>query len=242
MYKALVVDDEALMRDYLKDHLTDINPLWVTEDVAPDGIYAVNLLQHKTYDSVITDIKMPGMDGLELSKYLYLNNPNIPIIIISGYDEFEYARTAVKLNVFDYLLKPLRDKELSAVLSSVSMANNNPSLAERRECDENSDLVSQIQDYLQMHFREGLSLTILADIFGITPCYLSTIFHKEIGEPYSKYLLRMRMETSRAMLLNSNEKVQDIALNVGFASSKHFGAVFKSYYGVSPGEYKNLKK
>ncbi|MFA6825013.1 MAG: response regulator [Sphaerochaetaceae bacterium] len=242
MYKALVVDDEALMREYLKNHLTDINPLWITEDVAPDGIYAINLLQHKTYDAVITDIKMPGMDGLELCKYLYLNNPKIPIIIVSGYDEFEYARKAVKLNVFDYLLKPLRDNELSAALSAVSMTNNKCNLPEKRIINENSDMVSQIQEYLQLHFREGLSLTILADIFGITPCYLSTIFHKEIGEPYSKYLLKMRMETSRAMLLNSNEKVQDIALNVGFSSSKHFGSVFKSYYGLSPGEYKNLKQ
>jgi len=239
MYKALIVDDEPLMREYLGSNLNKINEDWIAEDTACDGIYAIQLLQHKDYDVVITDIKMPAMDGIELSKYLFLNKKEIPIIFITGYDEFEYARAAVKLNVFDYLLKPLRDEELSLALSALSLKNNKEDNSLIKPIDNKNTLVSQIQEYLQLHFREGLSLTILADIFEITPSYLSTIFHKEIGEPYSKYLLRMRMETAKALLLNPNSKVQDVALDVGFSSSKHFGSVFKAYYGISPGEFKN---
>ena len=180
------------------------------------------------------------MYGIEISKYLFLNKKDIPIIFITGYDEFEYARAAVKLNVFDYLLKPLRDEELSLALSALSLKNNKENNSTvNKPIDNKNTLVSQIQEYLQLHFREGLSLTILADIFEITPSYLSTIFHKEIGEPYSKYLLRMRMETAKALLSNPNSKVQDVALDVGFSSSKHFGSVFKAYYGISPGEFKN---
>lgn len=240
MFKALIVDDEPLMREYLGNNLNEINKQWLCEDTAADGVYAIQFLQNKTYDAVITDIKMPAIDGIELSKYLYLNHPNIPVIIISGYDEFEYARAAVKLNVFDYLLKPLRDEELSAALSAISLKNDSFNKDSFKTIQiNNNTLVSQIQEYLQLHFREGLSLTILADIFNITPSYLSTIFHKEIGEPYSKYLLRMRMETAKALLLTPNSKVQDVAIEVGFSSSKHFGSVFKSYFGISPGEFKN---
>ena len=108
MFKALVVDDEPLMREYLGKNLNKINSDWVAEDTASDGIYAIQLLQHKDYDAVITDIRMPGMDGIELSKYLFKNKSDMPIIIITGYDEFEYARAAVKLNVFDYLFKTLK--------------------------------------------------------------------------------------------------------------------------------------
>ncbi|MCK9191500.1 MAG: response regulator [Sphaerochaetaceae bacterium] len=224
----------------MNHNLTQINEDWTAKDTASDGIYAINLLQNNIYDVVITDIKMPTMDGIELSKYLYKNQPQTPIIIISGYDEFEYARAAVKLNVFDYILKPLRDEELSAALSTISLRRDYPDTDSIKSIERNKNtLVSQIQEYLQLHFREGLSLTILADIFNITPSYLSTIFHKEIGEPYSKYLLRMRMETAKAILSNPNYKVQDVALDVGFSSSKHFGSVFKSYYGISPGEFKN---
>jgi len=222
MFKALIVDDEPLMREYLAMNLNVINQEWIAEDTASDGIYAIQLLQHTHYDAVITDIKMPGMDGISLSKYLFKTLPKTPIIIISGYNEFKYAKAAIKLNVFDYLLKPLRDDELSAALSAISLkiGTNNEKPIIGIKSNDNS-LVSQIQEYLQVHFREGLSLTILADMFNITPSYLSTIFHKEIGEPYSKYLLRMRMETSKALLLNPASKVQDVALDVGFSSSKH---------------------
>lgn len=241
MFKALVVDDEPLMVDYLKKNLTKINNEWETTATASDGIYAVHQLQHNKFDVVITDIKMPGMDGLELAKYLSKNHPEIPIVIISGYDEFNYARTAVRLNVFDYLLKPLRDEELSAVLSAISMEKEqrNNLTIDKPVISNANTLTNQILDYLHLHFREGLSLTILADIFSITPSYLSAIFHKEIGEPYSKYLLKLRMETAKAMLTNPNAKVIDIAKNVGFASSKHFGSVFKNYYGISPGEFRD---
>jgi len=242
MYKALIVDDEPLMREYLGNNLNLINPDWIAKDTASDGIYAIQLLQHTNYDAVITDIKMPAMDGIELSKYLHYNLPEMPIIIITGYDKFEYARAAVKLNVFDFLLKPLRDEELSAALSAISLKTVNPTDKPPTSINANKNtLVSQIQEYLQLHFRESLSLTILADIFNITPSYLSTIFHKEIGEPYSKYLLRMRMETAKALLSNPNLKVQEVALDVGFASSKHFGSVFKAYYGISPGEFKDSR-
>lgn len=241
MFKALIVDDEPLMREYLGMHLNEINQDWISTDTASDGIYAIQLLQHNHYDAVITDIKMPGMDGISLSKYLYNALPKLPIIIISGYNEFKYAKAAIKLNVFDYLLKPLRDDELSAALSAISLkSGKNIEKSVDSVASSDNSLVAQIQEYLQVHFREGLSLTILADIFNITPSYLSTIFHKEIGEPYSKYLLRMRMETSKALLSNQNSKVQDVAIDVGFASSKHFGSVFKAYYGISPGEFKNL--
>ncbi len=239
MYKALVVDDEPLMRDYLGNNLNKINEDWICEDTASDGIYAIQLLQNNKYDVVITDIKMPAMDGIELSKYIYNNLKDLPIIIVTGYNEFEYARAALKLNVIDYLLKPLRDEELSAALYVITLKDKDSIRIPIKQKTENKNtLVSQIQEYLQLHFREGLSLTILADIFNITPSYLSTIFHKEIGEPYSKYLLRMRMETAKALLSNPNSKVQDVALDVGFSSSKHFGTVFKSYFGISPGEYK----
>ncbi|MGD1821614.1 MAG: response regulator transcription factor [Pleomorphochaeta sp.] len=239
MYKALVVDDEPLMRDYLGNNLNKINEDWICEDTASDGIYAIQLLQNNKYDVVITDIKMPAMDGIELSKYIYNNLKDLPIIIVTGYNEFEYARAALKLNVIDYLLKPLRDEELSAALYAITLKDKDSiRISIKQKTENKNSLVSQIQEYLQLHFREGLSLTILADIFNITPSYLSTIFHKEIGEPYSKYLLRMRMETAKALLSNPNSKVQDVALDVGFSSSKHFGTVFKSYFGISPGEYK----
>jgi two-component system, response regulator YesN len=120
MYRALIVEDEPLMRHYLLDRLHDIHPEWQVAASAEDGMEAMSLLQKELFDLVITDIRMPGMDGLSLARYVSANHTDTFVIILSGYDEFDYARAAVRLNVCDYLLKPLNDGELMQALEKVS--------------------------------------------------------------------------------------------------------------------------
>ena len=120
MFRALIVEDEDLMREYLAAKLHDLCPEWETAATAADGMEAVEKLAHERFDAVLTDIRMPGMDGLELARYIRHTDAQLPILILSGYDEFDYARAAVRLNVFDYLLKPLNEAELSAALSAMA--------------------------------------------------------------------------------------------------------------------------
>ncbi|MCE5342425.1 MAG: response regulator [Eubacteriales bacterium] len=120
MYRALIVEDEDLMREYLAAKLNKLCPDWEAAATAADGMEAVERLAHERFDAVLTDIRMPGMDGLELARLIRRTDADIPILILSGYDEFDYARTAVRLNVFDYLLKPLNEAELSAALSAMA--------------------------------------------------------------------------------------------------------------------------
>lgn len=120
MYRALIVEDEDLMRDYLAAKLSSLCPEWEAAATAADGMEAVERLAHERFDAVLTDIRMPGMDGLELMRFIRRNDAEMPILILSGYDEFDYARAAMRLNVFDYLLKPLNEAELSAALSAMA--------------------------------------------------------------------------------------------------------------------------
>ena len=120
MYRALIVEDEDLMREYLAAKLSELCPEWEAGATASDGMEAVERMAHERFDAVLTDIRMPGMDGLELARYIRRTDAQLPILILSGYDEFNYARAAMKLNVFDYLLKPLNEEELSAALTSMA--------------------------------------------------------------------------------------------------------------------------
>ena len=255
MFTALIVEDEPLMREYLMLHLTSIHGMWKTEGCARDGLEALALLKAKPFDLVITDIKMPHMDGLELADYIHVNHPGTDVIILTGYSEFDYARAAVRANAADYLLKPLQDVELHKALSklaakrmtadSVPAAVPFPAEAAPKEParDDPGILVQRARTYIRAHFTEPLSLNEVANTLAVNPAYLSSIFKSERGESYSKFILRLRMERAALLLRTySVGKVNDIAPEVGYSSTKHFYTVFKDYFGVTPNEYRNQNK
>ncbi len=121
MYKVVVVDDEVWVRKGIIEAVD-----WGKLDLecigeAADGDEAFQMVQDVQPDIVIMDMRMPGMDGVELMKTISENDPNIIIIIVSGYADFEYAKEAVRNRVFDYLLKPINTQELNDILSKAAV-------------------------------------------------------------------------------------------------------------------------
>lgn len=121
MYRILVVDDEPLTKEYMKKNIPLIDSRFIVTCEAMEGTEALTILKNEKIDLIITDIKMPLMDGLELSKEVSENYPDIIIVILSGYDEFEFAKKAMRYAVKDYLLKPLIKEDLRKVLVNVAM-------------------------------------------------------------------------------------------------------------------------
>lgn len=120
MNHILVVDDEPLMRTWLSKSIPKHSTCFDVPNTAQDGIEAIDYLKQAAYDVVITDIKMPGMDGLSLAKFIQENYPDTVVIIISGFNDFAYARKAIQYGVKDYLLKPLVDDDLIKLLNDIS--------------------------------------------------------------------------------------------------------------------------
>ena len=112
MLKVFLVEDERIMREGLRDSIPWEKYGYVFVGEASDGEMALPLIRKTRPDVLITDIKMPFMDGLALSQIVTSEFPGTKIIIISGYDDFEYARQAMRIGVSDYLLKPFSDGEL----------------------------------------------------------------------------------------------------------------------------------
>ena len=94
MLTALIVEDEPLMREYLLFNLSSIHDQWITAACAKDGVEAMALLNEQHFDLIITDIKMPRMTGVELATYVHNNIADTDIIFLTGYDEFDYARSS----------------------------------------------------------------------------------------------------------------------------------------------------
>ena len=116
MYKLLLVDDEILVREAIAENIHWNELGYELVSVCENGKEAIEYIKENRVDVVITDICMPFIDGIELSKYIYENNLLINVIIFSGYNEFEYAKKAIKYGVIEYLLKPVTAYELSETL------------------------------------------------------------------------------------------------------------------------------
>ena len=120
MYKVFLVDDEIVVREGIRSNFPWEDTDFVLAGEAPDGEIALSMLQDVKPDILITDIRMPFMDGLELCRQVSRTMPWVYIIILSGYDDFAYAREAISLGVIEYLLKPVSGEELRTVLERIA--------------------------------------------------------------------------------------------------------------------------
>ncbi|MCR5323806.1 MAG: response regulator [Lachnospiraceae bacterium] len=118
--KVFLVDDEIVVREGIRESFPWEDTPYTLVGEAPDGEMALPMIRDTNPDIVITDIKMPFMDGIELCRVLRGQMPWIGIIVLSGYDEFEYARRCIQLGVREYLLKPINAENLREVLDKVS--------------------------------------------------------------------------------------------------------------------------
>ena len=121
MYKVFLVDDEIVVREGIRSNFPWEDTDFVLAGEAPDGEIALSMLQDVKPDILITDIRMPFMDGLELCRQVSRSMPWIYIVILSGYDDFAYAREAISLGVKEYLLKPVSGQELRSVLERIAL-------------------------------------------------------------------------------------------------------------------------
>ena len=119
--KVFLVDDEIVIREGIRESFPWDKTPYTLVGEAPDGEMALPMIRDTNPDIVITDIKMPFMDGLELCRSLRARMPWIGIIVLSGYDEFEYARQCIQLGVREYLLKPISSADLKEALDKVSL-------------------------------------------------------------------------------------------------------------------------
>lgn len=141
MYKVLIVDDERIIREGIANSINWNNYDFSLCGMAENGLEAYEIIKQDVPDVVITDIKMPGMDGLELITEVYEKYPQIIFIILSGYGEFEFANKAMKYGVKHYLLKPCDENEIIHVLEKI--------LLEKKDKEKKDKFFNDINDNLK---------------------------------------------------------------------------------------------
>ena len=239
MYSIMIVEDEYLVRQGISS-LVDFkkfNMQVIGE--AENGLEAWEKIQAECPDIILTDINMPQMNGIKLAQLAREQYPQLHIIFLTGYDDFDYALSAVKLGADDYLLKPFSREDVEAMLIKVKekldREKKQQQVHELVEKAEFSDLEQAIHDRLA---DTELSLKSLSFQLGFNSSYLSVLIKKELGLPFQDYLIQERMKRAKLLLLTTDLKVYEIAEQVGFEDMNYFSQRFKQVVGVTPRQYK----
>ncbi|OPJ60414.1 response regulator transcription factor [Clostridium oryzae] len=258
MPNILIVDDQKFERDGVTALIKKFNyDLNISQ--AENGEKGLECIKNNAVNILFTDIKMPFMDGLELSKKAIEMRPDIKIIIFSGYSEFDYAKKAIALGVIDYILKPINIQEFKYVIEKVinkvlfdeKKVKNNESVnstldrANACNCDNNINIdnlnnreIQNVIAYIHDNYSEDICLDSLAEKVYLTPSYLSYVFKKEVGISLIKYITSYRMQKAKELLEKSNMKIVEICKSVGYSNVSYFCQNFKNNYGISPEKYR----
>lgn len=248
-YKVIVVEDEALIRRSIAKKIKELNLGFEVIGSTMDGKSALNLIETELPQLVITDIQMPIMDGIELVKTLYFTYPNIKVIILSGFHEFEYARQAIQYEVNDYLVKPVTTEQLSTALTKIKLQldSNLTSLWNLANSKSQNvtpqELVNAVELYIRMNYKSDLALDDIAKNLNFSPDYLSRIYKKSTGQSPLKYLIHLRInEAKRLLTTDLDLDIKTIGELVGYTDQYYFSRIFKNQTQYYPSEYRSLKK
>lgn len=237
-------DEELILNHIIKNiHQTGLDVQVV--GAAQNGKQALALIADHAPDLLITDIRMPVLDGMELIQQLAFSHPWIKTVIISGYGEFDYARQALRFGVEDYLLKPLEFEELRQVLTKIQQtltADSPPLTAAAPLLQSDStpeEVAANLARFIRDHFQQGITLNALAEQFNFNPSYLSKLFKRYYHETPVKYLVNLRIQEAKHLLLHQPElSVKTVGERVGYPDPFYFSRIFKQISGQSPSEFR----
>lgn len=351
MYKVMIVDDMEIVRLQLKRLKIwgEVSGFEITEE-ARNGHEAFLKLQANTVDLIITDIRMPMVNGVELLENVMKEKLVPCVVLLSEYSEFEYARKGIVLGAFDYLVKPVNIEDITKLLeraklfilqkkeeekklkaydplldikeifelfeSGKSVENLASSIFNKLIISENDktrmynlierlpeeilkvicenipwfikfvdasylrklnnydinsldklrgnylsfiknlenkmfylyfgksygSLINEISILVLQKVEEKVNLSIISDDLHMNKNYICELFKKKTGVSLLDYMTRVKMERAKKLLIESDARSYEISDRLGYRDSEYFSRLFKKYSGISPTEYRKLKK
>ncbi|MBR1926888.1 MAG: response regulator [Bacteroidales bacterium] len=245
----LIVDDEKAIRDLVSDILGDR----YTVLQASDGKEAVEIISHGLPDLVITDIAMPGMNGIELCKYLKENEitKNIPIVFLSFLSDIQNEISTYETGGEAFIPKPFYPRHLNAVVGKIlsgreslksfysSAISNSDFLNEKVVSKEDKDFILKITGLIEADLsNEEISPAFLSEQMNISKSQLYRKLKELVDLSPVEFVRSIRLEKAAHMLKTTTLTVQEIMYSVGFNNKSYFYREFGKKYGASPKEYR----
>lgn len=242
MYKVYVVDDDKLLLDEIVTTVPWMDNGFTVVGYSTSPMTAITEIQELVPDLVFSDLKMPGMDGIEMIQKLRETELECEYVLLSAYSSFEDSRRFFRTSGFDYLLKPLQQEEVQITLERLS-----ESLAKKKPIpvivDNMSPSFAELITYINARFDQKHTLESLSARFGISSNYICSLFSKHYNTTLTRYITDIRMASVVKGMKVQGKSFKELAIDCGYTDYYYFCKVFKSYYGVSPSSYrKNLNQ
>lgn len=240
----LIAEDELPTRRGIMNLLTNWSQGRHTFNSAENGIEALEITRSKHIDLLITDIRMPGLDGIELLKAMRKDGQDTCSILLTGYAEFEYARSALMLGAINYILKPVEPEELIQAIEQALKKVKTNKLETKGKLQQpvvKNEFIMQALHFIHDHLADpSLGIKDVSEHIHLSPSYFSVLFKDEMQITFSHYIARRRIELAKQLLLHTNQKIYEIATEVGFSSSKYFVKAFRLMEGITPKQYRKV--
>ncbi len=259
MYKVMIVDDEPIIVEGLSRSIAWER--WNCEIVATahDGLEGKKLIEEKRPDIIFMDICMPEMNGLQMIAAIHSEFPDLEVSVLTGYRDFEYAQTAIRLGVTRFLLKPSNMEELEEAIGTMcanlkkkgitgesegaqikdAAEQQEHAEASKHESVSSSFIVKNALQYIEENYTQKLTLGEVAEKTYVSQWHLSKLLNRHTGQSFSDILNHVRIEHAKELLKDPALRIGDISEQVGFLDLAHFSRVFKKQEGVSANEYRN---
>lgn len=259
MLKVLLVDDEAPILNNLNRVLPWQEMGMVVVGMARSGTEALRIAEEKQPDLVLSDIRMPVMDGLTFISKLREMGLDSEVLLLSGYQEFDYAREAIRLGVKEYICKPIHYEELGNKCREIGakirskkykdkLYNSIPMFQDMSGVDDDSakktpdQLMNLAAQYITEHLSSDIGIEEVANKMGISSSYFCLLFKNRFAMTFVEYVTLQRIEAAKFMLANSDKSITTIGSGVGYQERRYFTKVFQKQTGMSPKEFRGMKR
>lgn len=249
-YTVVIVEDEELTRRELEQSTPWERLGLRLAGTAEDGIEGEDLIRKTDPDIVISDIRLPGQDGLTMLRRC----ATVHAVILSGYSDFTYMRAAIRLGVFDYLLKPVDDGELEASLASLVQKISEEeremaSIGRNRPNDSTIALPLHVENHMvdaaitiiAHRYAEPIGLQETALELHLSEGHLSRLFKEQTGINFLQYLNAWRVNRAIELLHDPRMNISMVCASCGFPTPGYFTKVFRKFIGMTPSQYRDFR-
>lgn len=236
--KVMIIEDEPATMDRYASYISDYDSFFHVVAKATTFTQAEQLFEKTQPEIIFSDVVIPENSGLDFLEKKRNEGWNGLAVIISGYGQFTYTRQAIRISVFDYLLKPVFRRDIEQLLDKILVRARDKLPTCFKDGTRYPLHIKLAIEYVQINYNREVVLKDAARYTHVSPAYLSASFSKSCGMTFIDFVQSYRSDLAAELLRETDLTLEDIACRVGFGDSSYLNRCFRKKYLMPPGQYR----